>query len=226
MRNPALENLNTKIAAGRVALATGIFFNDPLMTEQLSLMDFDLVWIDLEHTGHSVDALRGLLQAVDVAGKVSMVRVADTNPATIKPILELAPGAVIFPLINTKADAELAISSCRYPPAGIRGYGPLRAQKYWTVPMEEYIRDVEKCFWRVIQIETEEGVNNLDDILSVPGIDSVVVGPNDLSASAGLLGQYRHPKVLKMMDTIAEKCNSHHIPFGVALGYNEDNLND
>ena len=226
MVNERLERLREKIQQGQVALGAGQFYNDPLITEQLGYMDFDLIWIDQEHTSFSLNDLCRHIQAAAVTGKVSVVRVRDHNPATVKPVLELAPDAIIFPMVNTVEEAQTVISACRYPPNGIRGYGPIRTQKFFTVPMEEYLRDVENCFWRIIQIEDEKAVRNLDDILCVPGIDSVVVGPNDLSASIGLLGEYRHPKVLQLMDEIAKTCRHHQIPFGVSLGYQEDNLED
>lgn len=226
MKNERLERLKRLFADGGVAICAGVFYTDSLITEQLGTLDFDMIWIDQEHTGFSLEILRSHIQAATLTGKVSIVRMVDCNPSTVKPVLELAPDAVIFPMVNTAEQARTAIQACLYPPEGIRGYGPIRAQRFWTVPMEEYLRDAASCFWRIVQIEHVEAVRNLEEILDVPGIDGVVVGPNDLSASIGLLGQYRHPEVLALMDRIAEVCRRRKIPFGAAVGYDEENIGD
>ena len=226
MENVRLKGLKEKWDRGEIALSTAMFYAAPLIAEQLGSMDFDMLWIDQEHTGHSPDTLYSLIQAVELTGKASMVRVVDHEPATVKPVLELAPDMIIFPMINTAEEARAVVRACQYPPRGIRGYGPIRAQRFGCVPMEEYLRDVDSCFWRVMQIESAEGVRNLEEILRVPGVDSIVVGPNDLSASLGLLGQYRHPEVLRLMDEIGDTCRRCRMPFGVSLGYDEENLRD
>ena len=226
MENTRIKKLKEKMARGEIALCTALYYVDPLITEQLASLDFDMIWIDQEHTGHSLDILRNHIQAAALTGKVSLVRVTDHDPAKVKPILELAPDAVIFPMVNTAEEARQVIGACLYPPRGQRGYGPIRAQRFGSVPMDEYIRDVESCFWRVVQIESEEGVRNLEKIIQVPGVDGVVVGPNDLSASLGLLGQYRHPEVLRLMDKIGDVCRQYYMPFGVSVGYDEQNLRD
>jgi len=226
MENPRLLRLKEKLGNGGVALCGGVYYTDSLITEQLGVLGFDMLWIDQEHTGFSLENIRNHLQAAALTGKVSMVRVTDHDPARIKPILELGPDAVIFPMVNTAEQARAVIEACLYPPEGVRGYGPIRAQQFYQVPMDEYLRDVKDCFWRVIQIEHEEGVRNLDEILSVPGIDSVVVGPNDLAASIGLLGQNKHPQMLKLMDEIAKTCRRHNVPLGASIAYNEQNIRD
>lgn len=226
MVNARLERHKKKIENGELLVSTGVYYTDPCIVEQLGTVGYDMMWIDQEHTGFTLEIIRSHIQAAAAADIFSMVRVVDLNPATVKPILEMAPDGVIFPMINTVEAAQQAIASCLYPPKGIRGFGPVRANRFGAVPMDEYIRDAEKCLWRILQIEHVEGVKNLDKILEVPGIDSIVVGPNDLSASLGVLGQYRHPAVMEQMDKIAEICNKHKIPFGVALGYDEDNIND
>ena len=120
-------------------------------------------------------------------------------------------------MIYTAEQARQAVAACTYPPEGIRGFGPRRANRYGTMDTEEYLAQVNQSFLRIMQIEHYQGVEDLEEIMAVPGVDVIMVGPNDLSASLGLLGQTRHPKVMKYFDLLAEKCLKANKPFGVSL---------
>lgn len=226
MINQHLEQLKTKLKNKERLIGTGVWLTDTSVSEHLGTIGFDFVWIDQEHSGFTKEHIRSHILASELSGMVTFVRVTDHNPSTVKPILELAPDGVIFPMVNSAADAENVVAACLYPPDGIRGYGPTRADRFGSIPNEEYVRDVAGTFWRIMQIEHVDGVKNLDEILSVKGVDAIVVGPNDLSASIGLLGQHRHPDVMKLMDKIADTCNRRGVPFGVSMGYHEQNITD
>ena len=118
------------------------------------------------------------------------------------------------------------MASCKYPPLGIRGFGPLKANNYSAMDSEQYLEMSKKEPWVILQIEHIDGVDNLKEIIKVEGVDSVVVGPNDLSGSLGLLGQTRHPEVLKQLDRIADTCNEAGFPFGASIGWNEEDVSD
>ena len=226
MINQRLNALKDRIAAGETLVGTGVFLTDPVISEQLGNLGFDFVWIDGEHTVFSNEQIRNHIMAAELAGMATFVRVPDHDPATVKPLLEVAPDAVIFPMVNTAEEARQVVAACLYPPKGVRGYGPLRAHRFGTVPNGEYVADVAGCFWRIMQIEHALAVENLEEILHVEGVDSIVVGPNDLSASIGHLGEYRHPDVMALMDRIGETCRRCGVPFGVSLGYDEQNIRD
>lgn len=226
MINLRLKKLKERIKNGEILVGTAVWLTDAIVSEQLGTLGYDFVWIDGEHSVLSNEQIRAHIMASELTGMATIVRVPDHNPATVKPILEIAPDAVIFPMINTAEEARLAVASCLYPPKGIRGYGPNRAHRFGSIPNDEYLADTEKCFLKIMQIEHVEAVKNLDEILEVEGVDSVVVGPNDLSASIGFLGKYRHPDVLALMDEIGEKCRRHNMPFGVSLGYDEENITE
>lgn len=225
MRNEKLEKFEQMIRRGKTPFGCGQVYAEPAITEQLGLNGFDLIWLDQEHTSCSIEDIRLQLQMCDLTGMLGLVRVPDHDPASVKPILEMAPDGIIFPMINTREEAELAVASCLYPPKGIRGFGPMRAHKYGTVPLDEYVRDIDKCFWRIMQIEHVNAVKNLEEIIQVPGVSGIVVGPNDLSASVGHLGDTSHPDVIKLMDEIAAICRKHSTIFGVSIsGKKEDML--
>jgi 2-keto-3-deoxy-L-rhamnonate aldolase RhmA len=109
---------------------------------------------------------------------------------------------VVVPLVKTAEDAEKAVAACRYPPAGVRGFGPQRANGYGSLPLDEYLRRAESEPWVILQVEHHEAVRNLEDICAVPGVGSLLVGPFDLSASIGRPGDIAHPEVVTLLDQI------------------------
>ena len=215
-----LEKIRAKLAAKEPVIGTHVSLGDTMSSEMLSMAGFDFIWIDMEHTPMSnYDVLHHII-AVENAGAASFIRIPYIDPVTVKPILEMGPAGIIFPNVKTKEDAELAVASCVYPLKGIRGFGPLRAQRYGLTDMADYVADCDKGLWKIMQIEHVDAVNNLEEILAVDGVDAIIVGSNDLSASIGLLGQTGHPEVKKLMDTICEKARKTDKPFGVSMGYN------
>lgn len=223
MENIRLETFKESIKDGKIQKGAGVTLSETTITEILGELGFDFLWIDREHSFLSDEEVYRHIQICGLSHMLSFVRVRDHDPATVKPILEMKPDGVIFPMVNTAQEARDLVSACTYPTRGIRGFGPRRAHNFGLINGEEYMNYVDKCFWRIMQIEHIEAVKNLDEILKVEGIDSIVVGPNDLSISMGLFGQYDHHEVVKVMDEIAEKCIDHKIPFGVSV-YDEKNI--
>ena len=123
----------------------------------------------------------------------------------IKPYLDLAPDGIICPMVNTPELAEAAVAACRYPPLGIRGWGPRRGVGYGGFDTQVYIKESEHYPLVICQIEHIDAVRNLDKILQVPGVDSFAIGPMDLSGSMGLLTQTDHPELNKVIDEIGAK---------------------
>ena len=121
-------------------------------------------------------------------------------------------------MVNTPEQAAHCVSICTYPPKGTRGFGPLRAIDYGTRSFADYVATVDDSFLKIMQCEHVEAVQNLDAILEVPGVDAIICGPMDLSASVGKMGQYFDPEVIALMQTIIDKCKAHHKPFGLSIG--------
>lgn len=215
--NRAME-LRDKISSGKVVIGGHTFYNDPAITEALACHGFEFVWIDGEHSTFDKQCTLTHIMAAASGGAASIFRVPWNDPVLVKPILEMGPDGIIFPMVCTKADAEIAIRSTLYPPKGIRGFGPRRANGYGMQDTREYLDESEDTLFRIVQIEHIDAVNNLEDILSVDGIDLPLVGPNDLSASIGHLGDTRHPDVIKLYEKIIETCKRMGKPFGVSLG--------
>ena len=215
-----LEKLKNKIKNNVPIVGTHVSMSYPMIGEMLGLIGFDFVWIDMEHNPFSLEDVLGQIIAIEGAGAAPLVRIPSIDPIIVKRVLELVPAGIIFPNVRSREEAELAVKSCLYPPKGIRGFGPGRASRYGLTDTARYIQDSETATWKIIQIEHIEALDHLDEILAVEGVDTIVIGPNDLSGSIGLLGQTDHPNVKKLMDRIAEKARLAGIPFGVSMGYN------
>ncbi len=167
-------------------IGTHVNMTDSIVSEVISSLNFDFIWIDTEHSENSPTNIRHHLNAIQGNGVPAIVRVTKNDPNHTKHILEMGPDGIIFPMINTPEEADAAMKSCLYPPVGTRGFGPLRATRYGADDIDEYIKNSSNMC-RFIQIETEEAVKNLPEIVKNPYIDGYFFGVCDLSGSVGQL---------------------------------------
>lgn len=206
---PALERLRRKLSRGEPLFGAASTLLDPTASEILGYAGFDFVWIDMEHTALSPAHVLSHLLAAASARAAGFVRVPWNDAVLVKPILDMGPDGIIFPCIRTAEDARRAVSACEYPPRGIRGCGPRRAVRYGADDLDTYMREGSKHFWKIMQIEHVDCVKNLNEIASVPGIDCWLVGPWDLSCSAGCLGEQDIPEVQDLIDEACSQANRH-----------------
>ncbi len=218
------KKVKSKIESGKMVIGTHVSFNNSWFTELLGDAGFDFIWIEAEHGALDRNDILLHIIAARAAGAASFVRVGWNDPVLAKPILDMGPDGIVFPMICSAEEAEKAVKSCVYPLAGTRGLGTRRANKYGMGNKEEYFSTVEDNTWKIMQIEHIDAVKNLDSILQVEGVDTIVVGPNDLSGSIGLLGQTKHPDVLALLDEIGEKAKKYNVPLGVSMGYDPDSI--
>jgi 4-hydroxy-2-oxoheptanedioate aldolase len=143
---------------------------------------WDSLTIDLQHGLIDYQVAVGMLQAISTTPTVPLVRVPWLDPGMIMKVLDAGAYGVICPMINSAAEAAEFVASCRYPPAGKRSCGPIRASIYGG---PDYIANANKTIVTMAMIETRSGIDNLDEILSIPGLDAVYVGPADLSLALG-----------------------------------------
>jgi 2-keto-3-deoxy-L-rhamnonate aldolase RhmA len=216
----AMENaqfFRQKLRGKDPCLGTCVTFSDPTVTEALTTV-LDFVWIDAEHGPLSLQAVQGHVMATRGTQTTPIVRVTWNDPVLIKPVLDLGAAGIIVPLIRTADDARRAVAACRYPPAGIRGYGPRRPAKYGTAGGPDYCRTANESVIIIVQIEHVDAVRNLDEILRVEGLTTLVIGSQDLAASLGHTAEPRHPEVLQAIDTVIERSRAAGMPVGMALG--------
>jgi 2-keto-3-deoxy-L-rhamnonate aldolase RhmA len=184
----------------------------PAAAEAFALAGCDWVWIDLEHAPLSLDQAQRLIQAV--GGRAgTAVRVPWNDPVPIKRALDLGCDAVIVPQVRTAEEARLAVAVAKYPPAGVRSVGIARAQQY-GITLPEYVRTANDRVAVIVQVEHVAAVPHLPDILAVPGVDGVIVGPYDLSASLGRPGEIGHADVADAVGAVAAACNDRNVAWG------------
>jgi len=210
--------IREKFHRNELVVGGHVFSGDSQFSELMGYHGYDFVWIDAEHSAMDLREILGHITACAAAGAASFVRVAWNDPVRIKQVLEMGPDALIVPFICSEDEARRAIDACRYPPAGSRGFGPRRASHYGAIPRDEYLAGADRALLKIMQIEHRTAVGNLPEILAVPGVDMIVVGPNDLSASYGHLGDLRHPEMLSVYDEIARACRASGVPFGASIG--------
>lgn len=175
----------------------------------------DWILIDSEHTPNDLQTVLLQLQAVHGYPALPMVRPPHGEANLIKQYLDLGVQNLLVPMVNSAAEAEALVRAVRYPPCGIRGVGSALARASRWNRVENYLGSADDTIALFVQIETVEAVNNLDEILAVEGISGIFVGPSDLAASMGLLGQQDHPDVVAAVEGCIERAKKASVPVGV-----------
>ena len=144
---------------------------------------FDALCVDMQHGLTDFSDLWPMLQAISQTDTVPVVRVPWNEPAMIMKVLDAGAYGVIVPMVSNRAEAERAVAACRYPPAGMRSNGPNRVLLYAGADYQKHANDEVAC---IVMIETPEGIEKLDEIVSTPGVDAAYIGPTDLALALGL----------------------------------------
>ena len=212
------NRLKRDLVAGRVSLGATITINSPAVVEMLSRVGLDWLWIDTEHTPLTLENVFAMLQATNGSHCSTVVRVPWNDKTMIKRALDLGPDGILVPLVNSRQEAEDAVRAMKYPPVGERGAGLGRAQAY-GMHMGEYLQHANDEVLVMAQIEHARAVENIDEIVAVEGLDSVMIGALDLSGSMGKLGQTDDPEVEAAVQTVLASCQRAGVSCGiVALG--------
>jgi 4-hydroxy-2-oxoheptanedioate aldolase len=206
-----MSALRERWKAGEPTLGAWCTIPSSWTAEVAARSGHDWVCIDTQHGLIGYDVMLPMLQAISAGGVPSFVRVPWNEPGTIMKALDAGAGGVIVPMVNSVEEASAVVAACRYPPAGIRSMGPVRARDVdpgWENPI---------C---VVMIETVAAVSRAREILAVPGIDAVFVGPNDLAVSAGLESSYegRHPEHRRLIEEIAAAAKESGVAAGIMCG--------
>lgn len=209
-------SLKKRLRADEITFGAWISFSDPAIAEIMAGMGLDWILIDTEHTPFTLESLFHVLMAFNGQPTVPIVRVPWNDPVIIKQCLDLGVGGILIPHVSSVEEAKRAVAACKYPPQGKRGFGPRRASDYYR-QTAEYLREANEAVIVAIQIEHIDGVKAIEQILEVPGIDIVILGPNDLSGSMGLLGQREHPQVVQAIEQVIAASRRAQIPVGVSI---------
>lgn len=176
---------------------------------------FDFLLFDTQHSPVEIKQLLPALQAMSGKKAVPVVRVGDIRPDLICYALDIGAKGIIVPMVNTREEAENLVRYCKYPFDGVRSSAGMRGDWGEFASYREYLNAVNEQLLIVPMIETVEAMGNLDDILSVPGIDVLLIGPSDLSINLDVTLDYLNPKYQNALDTIAAACKRHGVVPGV-----------
>ncbi len=191
----------------------------PAAAWALKRAGYDFCWIDTEHSEHSFETIAAFMRTAHDAQLPTFVRVPAAEYHLIARTLDCGADGIIVPRIECRAEAEKVVMACRYPPVGKRGFGlhALVCDRF-DLPLHERLTRQNDRTIIIIQVETASGMENLESIISVPGVDVVMVGPADLSISLGIPGEFEHPRVLAAIDRIVALAAT----YGYAVGYHHD----
>ena len=188
------------LKAGRQQIGLWCSLPSHVTVELLAGAGFDWLLLDTEHSANELPMVYSQLQAAAAGGAAHpVVRLPWNDPVMIKRFLDAGAQTLLLPMVETAEEARRAVASARYPPHGIRGFaGNARAMRFGRVKDYHARAHEELCV--LVQAETKRGLENLDAIASVEGIDGVFIGPGDLSAALGYLGQQKHPDAVAVIE--------------------------
>ncbi|GAT72358.1 HpcH/HpaI aldolase family protein [Microbacterium hydrocarbonoxydans] len=187
----------------------------PLVTEVAAGSGLDWLLIDMEHSANTLESVLVQLQVAAAYPIAPVVRVPWSDPVAIKQVLDLGAQNIIVPMVSSAEEARAAVSATRYPPEGVRGVGSALARSARWNRVERYLNESAQHTSLTVQIETAAGVDAAAEIAAVDGVDAVFVGPSDLSASMGLLGQQTHPEVVAAVEKVFAAVQGAGKPVGV-----------
>jgi 4-hydroxy-2-oxoheptanedioate aldolase len=215
-----LENrTKAKLAAGDPAFGCFVRTPEPQLIEYVGLLGWDFLVFDAEHGPLQPREVENLCRAIEPHGTTPLVRVTTNDAPTILRFLDIGAHGVHVPWVNSAAEAARAVRAVKYSPRGTRGLAGSRASE-WGLrePIEAYVERANRETLVVIQVETQEAVDAIDEYLKVDGVDVLFLGPTDLSQSLGHPGDLRHPDVLRAMDRVADAVVGSGTTLGIYAG--------
>ncbi|HEV2363585.1 MAG TPA: aldolase/citrate lyase family protein [Caulobacteraceae bacterium] len=203
-----------KWRAGEPTIGGWLSLANTHTAELMAHTGFDWLCVDLQHGLLAYEDLRHMLPAISTTDTTPLVRVAGNDPKEIMKVLDAGAMGVIVPLVNNRAEAAAAVSACRYPPEGTRSFGPIRAALYGG---RGYAAEANTEIACIVMIETREGIDKVEEIVTTPGLGGVFIGPNDLALALGLppQGETDDPTHSEAVAKILSACKQHKVPAGI-----------
>lgn len=210
--------------AGTEEASVGLFCSlpAPAVVEMIGWAGFDFVILDAEHTLVGPSDLAHLLRAAAAVGLPALVRVPSADSGLVAPVLDAGAAGVVIPRVRSKADAEAAMRAVRYHPLGHRGLDAGRATRYGQSDLGAFVRSADAHVLLAVMVEDREGVEAIDDIVAVPGLDAVLEGAADLSQSLGLPWETGSPAVQDGLERVQEVCAARGLAFWAIPRRSED----
>jgi 4-hydroxy-2-oxoheptanedioate aldolase len=204
-----MNKLKARLKTGKACLNGWLAIPSGFSAEVMAQCGFHSVTVDMQHGVQDYQSMVQCFQAMDKYPITPLVRVPWNEPGIIGKVLDAGAWGVICPLVNTPADAKALVNACLYPPRGKRSNGPIRAAAYGVASPYQSIANDEVLV--IPMIETQEGIDNIDEILSVPGISGIYVGPSDMGLSLGLIPTLdrEEPLILGIYEKLLASCKRH-----------------
>ena len=211
------NRLRTMWQADQAAVNGWLAIANGFSAETMAHQGWDTLTIDLQHGVVDYQAMVGMLQAISTTDTVPVVRVPWLEPGILMKTLDAGAYAVICPMVNTREDAQKLVAWTHYAPRGTRSFGPVRALLYGGADYPQYANETIVTF---AMIETAKALDNLDDILSVEGLDAIYIGPSDLSLALGCTPTFDDldPKAAEAVDHILARAQAHGVVAGIHNG--------
>ncbi len=206
-----------KWRSGQPSIGGWLSLGSVHIAEMLTHAGFDWLVVDLQHGLTDYTDLTRMLPAISTTDTTPIVRVTENRPAEIYKVLDVGAMGVIVPMVNNRAEAVAAVAATKYPPEGNRSFGPIRGALYGGPNYAAEANDQIAC---IVMVETAEGLENVDAIVSTPGLAGVYVGPSDLALALGLppRGDTDEPRHVAAVERIRDACKAHEVPVGIHTG--------
>lgn len=192
----------------RLTFGSWIQIGHPAVAEILARAGFEWLAVDMEHTDIGIKTFCEVVRGMHGRGAIPLARVRENDVLAIRQVLDAGAQGVIVPLINSAKEAAMAVKAAKYPPQGVRGFAFCRANNF-GVDFDKYAAEANQNIAVVMMIESRPAVENINEILSVEGVDGVFIGPYDMSGSYGITGQVSHPDIVKACQTVSAACEKH-----------------
>lgn len=198
-------DIRKKIISRQLCIGSWIQTGDMVASEIMANAGYDWIAMDCEHTDIDAKEFACCARAMNGFACAPMARVKENKVMAIRSVLDAGAKGVIIPLVNSKEAAEEAVVAAKYPPIGIRGFAYCRANN-WGADFDEYAAKANDKIAVIVMIESKESVDNIEEILSVKGVDGVFVGPYDMSGSYGMIGRTQHEIIKQACKKVSIAC--------------------
>lgn len=220
MINPFPPNpIQHALKAGRPVIGTMIVqLRAPAFIQVFADFGLEFFIIDMEHGSYSLETAADLIQVARLAGITPLVRVNEPHYHLVSRLLDAGAQGILTPRVETVEKVRQLLAATHYPPQGERGFSRLAAHlNYSEVDVAEYVEYANRNLVNLIQIETARGVQEIETLITIPGVDGVIVGMEDLALSLGLGGDTRHSLAVENLERIVTACEKYHVPWGLHL---------
>lgn len=221
MNSPIPNRFRQRILARERVIGFWMSMASHITAELAGLAGYDWLLLDGEHSPNDVPLFLQQLQALQGSDAAAVGRPTVNDPVEIKRLLDIGFYNLLIPFIESAEEARRAVAATRYPPQGMRGVSGLqRSNRYGTVP--DYLKTINDNICVLLQIESQAGVDAVDEIASVEGVDGIFIGPSDLAAALGHLGNPLHPRVQEVIRHLFDRANAHGKAVGILAPVVED----